>query len=82
VVAVSERALTPAEAERKPFTVRCGECRHEWIAGYTPMEMGRFAKLLRGACCPMCGADSKKLFLPCSPGKSVDIHIAVQEGEK
>ena len=45
-----------------PFDVRCGACEHKWSAAYIPMELGNFAKLIKGLSCPMCGQDSSKLF--------------------
>lgn len=49
--------------ERKPFHVRCQPCGHVWIAGYLPMELAKFANLLKGTKCPNCAAGSKTMFL-------------------
>lgn len=49
--------------ERKPFRVRCQPCGHVWVAGYYPMELVKFANLLKGTKCPNCAADSKTMFL-------------------
>lgn len=49
---------------KQPMQVQCGKCDHEWIAAWTPMEMGKMAKLLKGLRCPMCAATSKNIFLP------------------
>ena len=49
--------------KREPFNVICGGCEHIWTAAYTPMEMGVFAKLLKGVRCPNCGGASKNIFL-------------------
>ena len=50
-------------AARNPFWVKCCECSHVWTAAYTPMELGKMAKLLKGLCCPMCGAGPKRILL-------------------
>jgi hypothetical protein len=41
-------------------------CRHSWVVAYLPMDMGKFAKLLKGAACPMCG-DDKPNIAPSMP---------------
>ena len=46
---------------KQPINVRCQECSHEWVAAYLPMDMAKFAKLMKSAHCPMCG--SKKAVL-------------------
>lgn len=49
-----------SNAQRKsPQWAFCVACGHAWVVAYLPMEVGRFAKLLKGACCPRCGASSK-----------------------
>lgn len=52
-------------ADRTPFIVHCGACRHEWAAAYFPMEAGRLTRLLRGVRCPNCGGSSRAIF--CGP---------------
>ena len=37
------------------------ECLHEWVAIWTPMEMGKAIRVLRRLRCPSCGAGSKKI---------------------
>jgi Zn finger protein HypA/HybF involved in hydrogenase expression len=49
------------DTERKPFWAKCQECGHIWPCAYTPMMMTAMAKLLKGLCCPSCGADSKRI---------------------
>ncbi len=55
--------LLPTHGARKPFHVRCCDCRHLWIAAYFPMEMTKALRLLKGVCCPMCGAGPKRIVL-------------------
>jgi len=47
--------------DREEFWVHCEACQHEWIALYTPMEMGIVAKILKGAHCPMCATNAKQI---------------------
>jgi hypothetical protein len=45
-----------AELERRtPVYLHCRPCDHQWIAAWLPMEMGKFARLMKKATCPMCG---------------------------
>lgn len=48
---------------RKPQWVRCGECGHEWIGLYMPIEVNRLSKIVKGMCCPSCAADSKQIYM-------------------
>jgi len=48
---------------RKPQWVRCGECGHEWIGLYMPIEVNRLSKIVKGMCCPSCAADSKAIYM-------------------
>lgn len=41
--------------ERTPVYLRCARDDHQWIAAWLPMELGKFARLLKKATCPMCG---------------------------
>lgn len=50
-------------AERTPQHVQCLECQHRWVAAYLPMEVGAFARLVKGMCCPMCAATSDKVAM-------------------
>ena len=54
--------------ERKPFWAKCQDCGHVWTCAYTPMMMTAMAKLLKGLCCPSCGADSMRI----TPAKQRD----------
>jgi len=49
--------------DRKPLDVMCRSCKHIWTAAYTPMEMGKMAKLLKSIRCPSCAESSKNIFL-------------------
>lgn len=52
-----------AASKRTPQHVQCLTCEHRWIAAHLPMEAGAFARLLKGLCCPMCGATTDDLRL-------------------
>lgn len=61
---------------KTPQPVRCGKCAHTWVGFYTPISLGAGAKMLKSLHCPMCGADSKDIFLDvnsvtfqCEPGQ-------------
>ena len=47
---------------RNEMNLRCGKCGYVWVGCYLPMEAGKFAKMMRKAMCPSCGADSKNIF--------------------
>lgn len=47
--------------KRIPFYAKCVECKHIWIAAYTPMNLTVMAKLIKQLHCPMCGADAAKI---------------------
>lgn len=47
---------------RKPQWVRCGECSHEWIGLYMPIEVNRLSKIVKGMHCPSCAADRKAIY--------------------
>jgi hypothetical protein len=49
--------------ERHPAHVRCAPCGHVWIAAYTPMELGAFARVLKSVTCPNCAAGSTHIRL-------------------
>lgn len=49
-------------AKKSPFSVKCKPCGHEWVAGYLPMDIGKFSKLCMGMHCPMCGAGATNIF--------------------
>lgn len=42
--------------------LRCRPCGHVWPGFHTPMEMGKLARLLKGAACPKCG-ERRELYL-------------------
>lgn len=49
--------MSVATDERKPFTVHCRDCKHEWAAFYFPLVMDKAGqRLMRNAAksCPMC----------------------------
>ncbi len=48
---------------RKPQWVRCGECGHEWIGLYMPIEVNRLSKIVKGMHRPSCAADSKAIYM-------------------
>jgi hypothetical protein len=48
-------------ADRIALSVVCGKCAHQWVAMYLPMELARAAKILKGLCCPSCGALNKHI---------------------
>ncbi len=55
-----------AEYPRQAVYARCGKCNERWKVATIPMELGAFAKQVRGMCgCPNCG-ERKKVFL-CDP---------------
>jgi Zn finger protein HypA/HybF involved in hydrogenase expression len=49
--------------EKKPMTVRCGSCDHEWAAVYLPMPLTKVVALVQALFCPKCGQDSKAIFI-------------------
>jgi Zn finger protein HypA/HybF involved in hydrogenase expression len=49
--------------EKKPMTVRCGSCQHEWVAMYLPMPLTKVVALMQAMYCPKCGQDSKSIFV-------------------
>lgn len=52
-----------AAEEKSPVHVRCGDCKHIWIAAYTPMLAFPLCQLLGSLHCPNCGADATKIFM-------------------
>lgn len=44
---------------RTPQDVTCTQCKHRWTVAYLPMAAATFARVLRSAHCPMCGATSR-----------------------
>jgi hypothetical protein len=55
----------------KPFWVHCGECKHDWIAVYLPMEIRKVAQMIERARCPKCATSSKKIFIGRSSAPAV-----------
>lgn len=47
----------------KPFWLKCMDCAHIWIGAYWPMEVGKFARIVKGCRCPKCGAAPKRLTM-------------------
>lgn len=56
-------------AERQPVWARCEACDHRWVAVYVPMELSRFASVLKAMRCPMCASTSKRHFVY-EPGRN------------
>jgi rubredoxin len=48
---------------RQPQHARCDTCGHVFVAVYLPMELRKYAQILKALHCPLCGADSKKVFV-------------------
>lgn len=44
----------PDAHKRKPFTVFCRECKHEWAPFFAPIDLDTAATLLKSAKCPVC----------------------------
>jgi len=53
--------------KRQPQWVRCGQCEHEWIGLYMPIEVNKLTKIIRGMACPSCASDSKQIYLTQEP---------------
>lgn len=52
-----------SEAETgQPFWVKCGACKHAWIAACLPIEAEAFADVAK-QCCPICGNGPKNVFI-------------------
>jgi rubredoxin len=49
------------DAAKQPCYARCQKCTHVFVYAHVPMELGTFARTMRRATCPMCGATSKDL---------------------
>lgn len=68
-------------SERKPFRLRCKKWDHGWTAAYYPMELGLFARVVRAARCPMCGANSRHAVIDTeAPGQQADAQPARPAG--
>ena len=48
---------------KKPMTVRCGSCEHEWVAAHWPIPVNKIVALVQAMYCPKCGQDSKSIFI-------------------
>lgn len=46
---------------KKPLELACGVCGHVWTAIWLPMERTEAARILRAACCPVCGGTSNSV---------------------
>ena len=55
--------MLAANEAKQPLYVLCGACKHVWVAAYTPMEITRIAKVLKGIHCPACGAPSENICI-------------------
>lgn len=62
----------PVNEQREPQMVNCATCSHEWIVAWLPMEAGLFARVLKSARCPSCGAASKALRMGPNPKPTGD----------
>lgn len=40
---------------KTPFWVRCGDCKHEWVAFYTPILLSLMERF-GDVCCPQCAS--------------------------
>lgn len=49
-------------SQKKPFDVRCANCKLVWTAAYLPMQMALAAIVLGNLHCPACGQDSTLIF--------------------
>lgn len=46
------------------FYVHCGDCAHEWVAIYLPIQLSLMARF-KNICCPKCA--SRKVFVGKAP---------------
>ena len=53
--------------DKTPFIVHCGECKHEWIAFYSPMILDEVAEIASSLHCPMCAEDAMGIFTGPAP---------------
>ena len=65
---------------RNQMWVTCQPCAWTWAIAFLPMEMGKLAKLMKGAACPKCGDTGKNIFM----ARETDIvaALAVKADEK
>jgi hypothetical protein len=52
------------------FWVHCSQCEFAWVAAYLPMEIEKFAKLIKKASCPKCAAGAPHIY--CGRGETED----------
>lgn len=48
---------------KQPCYARCQQCQHVFVFAYIPMEVSKFCRTMRRACCPQCAATSKHLIV-------------------
>lgn len=53
-----------ADAPQGLLRGACGECCHEWIIAYLPMEFTRVSLLMKRAACPKCGCVRVRVASP------------------
>lgn len=49
--------------ERTTQWVQCGQCSHEWVGFYVPIDVKDLGKIIEGMRCPACTADSTKIYM-------------------
>ena len=65
---------------KTPIIVHCGECNHEWTAFYSPMPLTDAAAIAGSLRCPMCAADSMRIF--CGPAPVDEINTSSKRVKK
>lgn len=61
-----------ATEQREACWVNCAKCGHEFAPAYLPMDAGVWARIMRSARCPMCGAGAKSLKMGKVPKSTGD----------
>lgn len=61
LIAAAAPVLKPTDHLKVPQWLFCGDCEYVWIGIFLPMEMAKYARLLRRAFCPKCGATAGKI---------------------
>ncbi|WP_104019104.1 hypothetical protein [Roseovarius nitratireducens] len=57
--------MTP---DKRPLTVGCVACGHEWTGLYLPMNISLAARAMQTMHCPMCGASSSDIRIRAEKG--------------
>lgn len=50
--------MTEPAPKSLAFWAKCAACAHCWPAGYYPMPLADFARIIGRAICPKCGGDA------------------------